>query len=172
MFHVERNTLSLNYKGIIGILFLFFVLNSCGGVRQSTQISDYILMPDGKDVIENKSLTAFIFENNLKKIPIEQYLSLKFNSNNYLENEFWITIDKSKYKIIIYDKAEFDKYFSYANFAVINQEPENAKSNDQRKFIAISMINASNEDCLNDNSLFQNIAVSYLKKLKDEFYNQ
>lgn len=172
MFHVERIPKSLNYKGIIAVLFLFVLLNSCGGSRQTIQIPDYILMPNGKEIIENKSLTAFIFENNLKKLTIEQFLSKKFKTDNYTENEFWITIDKEKFKIIIYDKPDFEKYFSNANFAVINEEPENAKSNDQRKFIAISMINSRNEDCLKDESLYQNIAVSYLKKLKDEFYNQ
>ena len=58
------------------------------------------------------------------------------------------------------------------NFAVMNFEPGNAKSNDQRTFIAISMINSNNEDCLNDHSLYQNIAVNYLQHLKEEFYNQ
>jgi len=169
---VERTSVSINFKRALEILFLLFFFNSCGGARQTVQISDYILMPNGIEIIENKSLTAFIFENNLKKLPIEQYLSLKFKTNNYSENEFWITIDKEKYKLIVYDKVEFEKYFINSNFAVINQEPENAKTYDQRNFIAVSMINSNNEDCLKEGSLYQNIAVSYLKKLKDEFYNQ
>ena len=96
MFHVERNLSSPTYKGIIALLFLFLILNSCGGVRQTIQIPDYILMPEGKEIVGNKSLTAFVFENNLKKLSIEQYLSIKFNSNSYLENEYWITIDRNK----------------------------------------------------------------------------
>ncbi|PWA06930.1 hypothetical protein DB895_02820 [Flavobacterium psychrotolerans] len=154
------------------LFFVFIVLNSCVGIRPSVQITDYVLVPNGKEIIGNNNLTAFIFENNVKKLPIEQFLSARFKTDNYLQNEFWITIDKERYKIIIYDKADFEKYFINSNFAVVNQEPENARSNDQRKFIAISMINSSNEDCLKDGSLFQNIAVTYLKSLKDEFYNQ
>lgn len=172
MFHVERTLASHKYKGIIVILFLFVFLNSCVGTRPSIQITDYFLVPKGKEIIGNNNLTAFIFENNVKKLPMEQFLSAKFKTDNYIQNEFWITIDKEKYKIIIYDKADFEKYFISSNFSVINQEPDNARSNDQRKFIAISMINSSNEDCLADSSLFQNIAVTYLKNLKDEFYNQ
>lgn len=172
MFHVERTLAKPIFKGIIVSLFLFIFLNSCIGARQTVQITDYVLVPNGKEIVGNKNLTALIFENNLKKLPIEQFLSAKFKTNNYQQNEFWITIDKEKYKIIIYDKPDYEKYFINSNFAVINLEPDNAKSNDQRKFIAISMINSSNEDCLNDNSLYQNIAVNYLQHLKEEFYNQ
>jgi hypothetical protein len=172
MFHVERTLAKPVYKAISVSLFLFLILNSCVGARQTVQITDYVLVPNGKEIIGNKNLTAFIFENNLRKLQIEQFLSAKFKIDNYLQSEFWITIDKEKYKIIIYDKAEFEKYFVYSNFAVVNEEPENAKWSDLRKFIAISMINSSNEDCLKDGSLYQNIAVNYLKKLKEEFYNQ
>ena len=172
MFHVERTLAKPIFKGITVSLFLFVFLNGCVGARQTVQITDYVLVPNGKEIIGNKSITAFIFENNLKKLPIEQFLSSKFKTDNYQQNEFWITIDKEKYKIMIYDKSDYEKYFINSNFAVINEEPENAKSIDQRKFIAISMINSSNEDCLADSSLYQNIAVNYLKNLKDEFYNQ
>lgn len=172
MFHVERIVKSIIFKGLTNFLLPFFLLLSCVGLQQRVPISDYVIVPNGKEVLGNKNLSAFIFENNLKKLPIEQFLSAKFNTNSYSQNEFWITIDKNKYKMMIYDKADYEKYFMSYNFAVMNFEPENAKSNDQRTFIAISMINSNNEDCLNDNSLYQNIAVNYLKQLKEEFYNQ
>lgn len=172
MFHVERTLSRLVNKGKLAMVFLFLVFSNCIGTRQTFQISDYILLSYGKESVGTKNLTAFVFENNLKKQPIEQYLSTKFNSDNYSEKEFWITIEKEKYKIIIYDYAEFEKYFGSANFSPINLEPENEAIQEKRKFLAISMINAYNEDCLADNSLFQNIAVKYLKKLKDEYYNQ
>ena len=172
MFHVERILKSIVYKGITTLLLLFLLLFSCGGLQQRVPISDYVIVPNGKEVVGNKNLSAFVFENNLKKLPIEQFVSQKFNTNNCSQTEFWITIDMSKYKIMIYDKADYDKYFMSYNFAVMNFEPENAKSIDQRIFIAISMINSNNEDCLNDHSLYQNIAVNYLQHLKEEFYNQ
>jgi len=172
MFHVKRIARNLNYKGMIAILLLCFALNGCVGARPSIQIPDYILVPNGKDIIGHKGLTAFIFENINTKLPIEQYLSAKLKSENYAVKEYWVTIEKDKYKIIIYDNADFEKFFNSANYAPINVVPDNVKNGDARKFIAISMINASNEDCLADGSLFQNMAVKYLKILKDEYYHQ
>jgi len=172
MFHVERTLSALSIKGITVLMLLFFICIGCGGIKQNIQITDYILVPNGKEIMGNDGLTAFVFENNRKKLPIEQFLSEKFQTDNYSENEFWVTIDKEKYKLLVYDHAEFEKYFNSSNYAVINLEPENSRTEDIREFIAISMVNSYNEDCLADTSLFQNIAVKYLKNLKDEYYNQ
>lgn len=172
MFHVKPFFKSPANKRKQLFFLLFFVLISCMGTRKTTQISDYILVPNGKEIIGQKHLTAFIFENNTKNFPIERFLSDKFKTDNYYSSEFMVTIDKNKYKLIVYDNSDFEKYFNSANYSVINLEPENSKSGDQRKFIAISIINSYNEDCLADSSLFHNIAVNYLKQLKDEYYNQ
>ncbi|MBL0014663.1 MAG: hypothetical protein IPP30_13470 [Flavobacterium sp.] len=158
-------------KRITALLFVFLLCSSCNVSRQTVQIPDYILVPNGKEILGNKGLNAFLFENNTKNLTIEKYLSMKFKGENYYANEYWITIEKNKYKLIIYSNDEFEKYFNSANYAVINLEPENAKNGEQRKFIALSVINDKNEDCLSNGSLFQNIVVSYLKKLKDEYYN-
>jgi len=163
MFHVERTLVKPINKGIITILFLCLLFCSCSISRQTVQINDYVLLSNGKEIIGNTNLTAFVFENNLRKLQIEQFLSEKYKTDNYLQNEFWITINGEKFKIIIYDKAEFEKYFINYNFSVTSEEPDNAKLADLRKFIAISMINSNNEDCLKDGSLYQNIAISYLK---------
>ena len=141
-------------------------------MKPNVQIVDYLLVPNGKEIIENKGLTAFIFENNKRNIPIEQYLSSKLNKGNISQNEFWISIDKQKYKLLVYDYTEFEKYFNSSNYAVINLEPQNVIIQDKRDFIAISIINSYNEDCLAKGSLYQNMALEYLKKLKEEYYNQ
>ena len=172
MFHVERTLSRSVNKGRYLLFLLFFLVISCGTIKPNVQIRDYILVPNGKEIIGNKTLTAFIFENNKRQFPIEQYLSAKFNTDNLAQNEFWITIEKQKYKLIVYDYTEFEKYFNSSNYAVINLEPENVKIEDHRDFIAISMINSYNEDCLAEGSLYQTIAIKYLKKLKDEYYNQ
>lgn len=170
MFHVKPIALRTATKGLT--LFFLFMFLGCGIARVTPSIPDYLLVPNGKALVGTQPLTAFVFENNPTKIPIEQYLSDKFKSDNYSQKEYWVTVDKDKYKIIVYDYSEFEKYFGSANYAVINEYPENTKKGDLRKFIAISMINSYNEDCLSDRSLFQNNAVKYLKKLKEEFYNQ
>ena len=172
MFHVEPSVSTCFPKRSILLGLTLVLLNSCVLGRQTMQITDYILVPNGKEVLGSKGLTSFIFENNITKIPIEQYLSTRLKSDNYLQKEYCVTIEQEKYKIIIYDNAEFEKYFDSSHYAVKNEQPENSKNGDSRKFIAISMINSFNEDCLAQDSLFQNIAVTYLKKLKDEYYNQ
>ena len=71
--------------------------------------------------------------------------------------------------MIFYDNDEFEKYIRTSNFTALNQETEANKTGNKAKFIAVSMINAQNEDCLTEGSLYQNIAISYLKKLKDDY---
>lgn len=172
MFHVERYIRNHENKGKYSILLLLFVLISCYSSRQTIQISDYILVPNGKEILGHESINAFLFENNTKNLTIEKFLSIKFKTENYYTNEYWITIDKNKFKLILYDNAEFEKYFNSSNYAVINLEPKNDQIDEQRKFIAFSVINLNNEDCLANESLYQNTVVNYLKKLKDEYYNQ
>lgn len=173
MFHVKRLIQTRIIKGMTAMLFLFFVLQSCVGARATIQIPDYLIVENGMENIGGKTLNAFIFENNVKApYQIEQFLAEKFKSGNYAEKEIWITMNQDKYKLIIYDNADFDKYFVSANYAPINEEAKNERYYSHRKFIAISMINAYNQDCLADDSLLQNIAINYLRNLKNEYINQ
>jgi hypothetical protein len=112
-----------------------------------------------------------VFENNQKNPPIEKFLSLKFKNSNYFDKEFWVTIQGNKCKLIVYDAAEFEKYIGSSNYAQINQEPENAKYGNQPKFIAFSVVSATNEDCLSDQSLYQQVVLTYVQNLKNEYYN-
>jgi hypothetical protein len=144
---------------------------SCGGARSTVQITDYLLVSNGIELQKNIPLTAFVFENNQKNPPIEKFLSLKFKNSNYFDKEFWVTIQGNKCKLIVYDAAEFEKYIGSSNYAQINQEPENAKYGNQPKFIAFSVVSATNEDCLSDQSLFQQVALTYVQNLKNEYYN-
>jgi hypothetical protein len=151
------------------ILFLILITVSCGITRQRIEIPDCLIVSNGKEILGNKSLNAFVFENNLKNIPFQQYVSSKFKSNNLFQKEIWISINKDKFKLIFYDTDEFEKYFGTSNYVALNQETAANKSGNNAKFIAISFINAQNEDCLIEGSLYQNIAISYLKKLKDDY---
>lgn len=151
------------------ILFLILIAVSCGINRQRIEIPDYLIVPNGKEILGNKSLNAFIFENNLKNIPFQQYVSSKFKLNNLFQKEIWITIEKDKFKLIFYDNDEFEKYMGTSNYTALNQETEANKTGNESKFIAVSVISAKNEDCLKIDSLYQNIVISYLKKLKDDY---
>lgn len=168
-FHVEQITKTPVIKRIFFSLMIFLVLQSCIGAKAGYQIDDYYVSENGKEILGTKPLNAFIFENNLKNLPFEQFLAVKYKLDSYLTRDFWVTIDKNRYKILVYDFAEFDKYFGTANFAAVNQENIANIVGGQPKFIAISMITDSNEDCLSDKSIFKNMAINYLKKLKDEY---
>lgn len=154
------------------LFFIFLSLLNCGIARQRMEISDYLIYQKGKEIIGNDNLNSFIFENDLKNIPFQQFLSAKFKSNSLQEREITVTIEGGKYKLLFYDNDEFEKYIGNSNFAIKNQESESNKTGNQSKFIAISVINDKNEDCLSEQSLYQNIVVSYLKKLKDEYLKQ
>lgn len=166
---MKRFTQMPNFKRIYLVFILLFAIQSCITTKAAFQIDDFYIAPNGTELLGTKPLNAFIFENNLTNLPFEQFLANKFKLNNTLSREFWITIDRSKYKLIIYDNAEFDKYFGYANFAAVNQENLANIVGGQPKFIAISMVNEFNEDCLSDKSMLQNVSTIYLKNLKDEY---
>lgn len=168
-FHVEQITLMPIIKKIFCLLVIFYFLQSCIVTQPAYQIDDYYISENGKEILGTKPLNAFVFENNLKNLPFEQFLAVKYKLDNYLTRDFWITIDNNRYKLLIYDFAEFDKYFGTNNFTPVNQENIANIVGGQPKFIAISMINDANEDCLSDKSIFQNMAINYLKNLKNEY---
>ena len=169
MFHVERIIKTSVCTAVLLVCINLFL--SCGGARSTVQITDYLLVNNGIELQKNTPLTAFVFENNQKNPPIEKFLSLKFKNSNYFDKEFWVSIQGNKCKLIVYDAAEFEKYIGSSNYAQINQEPENAKYGNQPKFIAFSVVSATNEDCLSDQSLFQQVALTYVQNLKNEYYN-
>lgn len=169
MFHVKLIAKNSTIKGIIAIFLIVFILQSCVGAKAGYQIDDFYIAENGKEITGTKPLNAFIFENNVTNLPFEQFLAVKFNLNNLLSREFWINIDGSKYKLIIYENSEFDKYFGFSNFAAMDQENIANIVGGQPKFIAISMVNEFNEDCLSDKSMLKNVSTIYLKKLKDEY---
>lgn len=168
-FHVEQTIRTPVINKVFIFLMIFLVLQSCIGAKAGYQIDDYYVSENGKEILGTKPLNAFIFENNLRNLPFEQFVAIKYKLDNNLTREFWITIDENRYKLLIYDYAEFDKYFGTSNFAAVDQENIANIVGGQPKFIAISMINDSNEDCLSEKSIFKNMSVNYLKKLKDEY---
>ena len=56
-------------------------------------------------------------------------------------------------------------------FMVTKYETDTNVIGTKEQFIGISVINNANEDCLANNSLFKQVAIDYLKKLKDEYNN-
>jgi len=169
MFHVERSLLTLMNKGKLPVFLMFFIVLGCGITRQKFVIDDYTIVPNAKEILGNKGLSAFVFENNKKILPFQQFLTNKFKLDSYQEKEFWVMLEGDQYKIILYDNDELIKYINTSDFILANQNPDVVNVGSTADFIAISMISSRNEDCLVEGSLYENIAVKYLKQLKDEF---
>lgn len=168
LFHVERKARTLFLRGFIAFLVLMVV--SCVTPRHTIDVSDYILLENGKQVLgKEKGLTAFIFENDQRKMPFSQFLADKYGVGSYNEVEYWVAIDGQRFKVMLYENAELEKYFDVSSFAVSNVEPDVNVVGSKAKFLALSVINEFNEDCLAEGSLYQAMIVNYLKKLKDEY---
>ncbi|WP_208103187.1 hypothetical protein [Flavobacterium ichthyis] len=153
------------------IFTIFFLCTSCSIGKIGYQIDDYYIAENGKEILGTKPLNAFIFENNLRNVPFQQFVAVKYNLNNFLANEIWITINETRFKLIIYEHNEFEKYFGYNNFAAINKETIANVVGNQSVFLAVSLVSDQNEDALNPNSLYYQISTQYLKNLKDEYLN-
>lgn len=170
LFHVEPLKKTLFRKGFLVFLAVAFLQVSCITPRHTVEINDYILVDNGKPVLgKEKGLTAFIFENNPRKAAFAQFLADKYQLGKYVDVEYWVTADDIKFKVLLYENAELEKYFDVSDYMVSNVEPEMNIVGTTAKFIAISAINENNEDCLAEGSLYRSVVVKYLKSLKEEY---
>lgn len=171
MFHVKRFTKSLIFK-VFALIIACAFFASCITPRHTVEIKEYILMPNGKRVLGNKDgLTAYIFENNQRKMPFHQFAGDKYNVGSYTEIEYFVTIDGTRFKVYIYENAELEKYFDVSQFMVSNVEPDMNIVGSKANFIAISVLDDHNNDALAETSLYQNIVINYLKNLVQEYNN-
>lgn len=167
MFHVK---LSLRSVTFAGIMLLFLCITSCIGSRPATQITDYLILENGIENQFGKALSAFVFENKTKGITIETFLNQKLKPPQYEIRKFVVQLNGANFNLTLYENSEIDKYFATTNLVVMNLDPVTTESVSSRKFIAISVTDASGNDCLSITSLFYNIVINYLKSLKDEYY--
>lgn len=170
---VSRGTIGLGIVNSSIVLFfsLFFLLIGCGISRPKYVIDDYALVPNAKEILGNQGLTAFVFENNKKILPFQQFLVGKFNLQTYNQREIPVLINDEKFILHVYDSDEIIKYINTVDFVMQTQIPDASKIGNQADFIVVSLVNSKNEDCLQENSLYQNIGIKYLKKLKEEYFS-
>lgn len=187
MFHVERfqfqsklNEVKKSLNKIKGLFLkqalLVFItaltLTGCGTARHMVEIEDYVLVGGGKKVLgKEEGLTTFIFENNPRKIPFVQFVADKYGVGSYRDVTYWTDFDGHRFKVLLYDYDELQKYFDMGQFMVTKQETDANVVGSKEQFIGLSVINNANEDCLAENSLFKQIAIKYLKELKEEYNN-
>lgn len=170
MFHVERIGKALFYKGFF--LFFLFISFSCSTSRYVVDVSDYILVENGKEVLgRDKGLTAFIFENDPKRITFNQFLMDKYSLPKFYDIEYDITLENKRFNVMLYNQDEIDKYFDTSNYIASNVVPDNAVVGSKVKFLAISVTDDYGDDCLSEKSLYHNIVLKYLKDLKEEYYS-
>ncbi|MFL9845848.1 hypothetical protein [Flavobacterium rhizosphaerae] len=169
---MEQQKIKSFYIKSFLLAFISIITLSCGVPRHAVEIHDYELLENGKQITgKDKGLTAFIFENNPTKIPFVQFLSEKYHVGKYKDVSYWVETDGYRFKVFLYDTDELNKYFDMGQFMVTTNVTENNIVGSTEKFIGLSMITEYNEDCLNENSLLQKIAINYLKSLKNEFNN-
>lgn len=170
---VSRGTTWLSPVNSRLVAFLFFtaILVSCGIQKPKYFIEDYVLVPNGKEILGSTGLTAFVFENNKKNIPFQQFLAIKYKLQTLNEREIPFVLNNTNFILHVYDRDETLKYINTFDFAVKNQIPDLSKMGNQDDFIVLSVTNDTNEDCLNDNSLYQNSTIKYLQNLKEAYFS-
>ncbi len=148
MFHVERFYKTLFIKGFF-VLFTVFMFTSCITPRHTVEINDYLLLEDGKEILgQEKGLICFFFENNQRKEPFQQFLMNKYKLGNSDEISYNITLEGNRFKVFFYSYDELVKYFDLSQFMVNNVETEVNRVGSSGNFLAISVIDEYNNDCL------------------------
>jgi hypothetical protein len=171
LFHVEPQFKTLFRKGFLVFVICMFV-GACVKPQHSMEIQDYTLVGNGKPILgKEKGLTAFLFEGNPRKIPFQQFLGNKYGVGSYTDISYNVTVDDYQFKVYLYEYAEIEKYFDLSQYMVTVNETDANIVGSKVKFIALSIVNNANEDCLQQGSLYQQIAIKYLKSLKDEYNN-
>lgn len=155
----------------VAFLFLLLISFSCGIQKPKYTIDDYVLVPNAKAILGNDGLTAFVFENNKKILPFQQFLISRFKLQTYNEREIAFIINEERFTLHVYDLDETAKYINTSDFILKNQIPDLSKIGNQADFIVLSVTNHKNEDCLKDDSFYQNITIKYLKNLKEEYFS-
>lgn len=170
VFHVERLLKTFSRRGFLLLMAILAI--SCITQRGTVAIDQYVLVPNGKQTLgHDEGLTAFIFENNQRKRPFAQFVADEYGVGVYQDVEYNVDIDGRRFKVFVYENAELEKYFDMTQFITTMTEVEQNIVGSNAKFIGLSMVDDHNQDCLSDNSLYNNIAIKYLTNLKNEFYN-
>ena len=168
---VSRGTTLLKpvFTGIGMFFVLLFFVTSCGIHKPKYTIDDYVLVRNAKNILGNNGLTAYVFENNKKILPFQEFAVNHFKLSTYNQKEIPFTYNNNNFILHIYDVDEINKYINTSDFTLKNQIPNASKVNNLSDFIVLSVINDKNEDCLQDQSLYQNMILKYLKNLKEEY---
>jgi len=170
MFHVKLNIKNRIIKGLAMICIPFFVF-SCIPVKTNPEIADYhILNPLPNKLNEKSKEGIFVFENKRISGSFQSFLVQKLNPTNKKENrDFSASIQGTKFVISVLDQRETEMYIDLTDILRIPAKPGLVKSGHEKSYVAIMVKTPNGEDCLKNDSLYQNIVINYLKDLKQEY---
>lgn len=169
MFHVERIALNRFVKGIISIFLMIFVFTSCFTVKKIPEIADYhILNAEDPKELKKEVSAVFMFENKKSKRLFQDFLREKLNMK-YENINFIVKIQNEKFVISVLDKMETEKIITLQDYIFNNPDKDFLKNGEQKMYVAISVIDKKGNDCLKNNSIYQNLVINYLKELKLEY---
>lgn len=169
MFHVKLITQNRTVKRIGSILLIVFLFSSCVTINPNPKITDYHLInATSSKELEKEVPAVFMFENNRMKQSFQNFLGQKFNVKNENRN-FEVRIQNESFVISVLDKIETEKVITFQDFIFKNPDRAIIKSGDQQAYVAISVTDKIGNDCLKNNSIYQNLILNYLKELKLEY---
>lgn len=170
MFHVKLDIKTRSIKGLAMICIPFFVF-SCIPVKTNPVIADYHILNSTPNKLNEKNKGGvFIFENHHLSGSFQSFLVQKLHPTNKNENrDFQVLLDNTKFIISVLDQRETEMYIDLSDVLRLPAKPGLLKSGDEKSYVAITVKTPTGEDCLKNNSLYQNIVLKYLKNLKQEY---
>lgn len=170
MFHVKLDIKTHSIKGLAMICIPFFVF-SCISVKTNPVIADYHILNSTPNKLNEKNKDGvFIFENHRLSGSFQSFLVQKLNPTNKNENrDFQVLLENTKFIISVLDQRETEMYIDLSDVFRLPAKPGLLKSGDEKSYVAITVKTPTGEDCLKNNSLYQNIVLKYLKNLKQEY---
>lgn len=169
MFHVKRIGQNRIVKRIFPVLLMIFVFNSCFPVKSNPEIADYHILNsvDSKELKKNKP-AIFMFENKRMQRSFQTFLGYKLNQKN--ENrDFKVKIQSQDFVISVLDQIEVEKFITLEDFVLKRPGRNIVKDGEQKNYVAITVTDKIGNDCLKNNSIYQNLVLNYLKELKLEY---
>ena len=171
MFHVERCAKTLSKTGVF-VFFAIIGFVACVTPRHTVAINEYTLLPNGKEITgREEGLTAFIFENDQRKMPFQQFIMEKYRLGYTEDISYNVTLENHRFIVYLYTHDEMMKYFDLSQFMVTRFETAPNRVGSSNNFIGVSVADDHNGDALADDSLYREIVIKYLRQLKDEYYN-
>ncbi|MFD0863171.1 hypothetical protein ACFQ1M_13225 [Sungkyunkwania multivorans] len=163
---------------------LLICLSSCVTLRvnKPPEVENFYIAnkKELKGLKLDKDRKAFVFENPGTEIDFKQFIAKKHGLENFkFSKTYTITENGANLNISVETPTvneqshTLDLLTPIISKAVSNENRRAEYSEDEKSysFIAISVADDYGNDCLSTDSLFRNIAVDYLRSLKDEYLN-